>query len=426
MNRSSLTCCTILLAMVVWGPAVHAAVAIRVLLYQDVPHVEVTAENHLTVRVPGGEVRAAGSRLVITPRSGRVQVNGKSISSDRVVVRGQEQDLRVRAAEAKPKDTVRSPGPEPKARFENLPSVLSKKGPRPEQKGSPEAGSGLVVGGDLHVLSREEGLLVINVIDLEEYVEGVVPSEMNAGWSLEALKAQAVATRTYALYQQMMHADKDYDLVATVQDQVYGGRLKVDERVRQAVGETKGLAVTFQERPILAAFSSTAAGPTEDVTNVWSQDLPYLKGVECPFDSRSPYYRWTTTFRIDMLETKLQEAGVGVGTVATVTPFAYSRAGRVTKLRVLHSRGELVLRGEDLRRVIGYRAIPSTQFTIEAIGQEIVLSGNGAGHAVGLCQWGAKELAQLGYPFTTILRYYYPGTKVTRAWRLDPMPLHDP
>jgi stage II sporulation protein D len=91
---------------------------------------------------------------------------------------------------------------------------------------------------------------------------------------------------------------------------------------------------------------------------------------------------------------------------------SFSRGGRVAKLRVVHSEGELILRGEDLRKAVGYSIVPSTQFTIDALGQDVVLSGYGAGHAVGMCQWGAKELAELGYSFSTILAYYYPGTEL--------------
>ena len=104
-------------------------------------------------------------------------------------------------------------------------------------------------------------------------------------WHPEMLKVQAVATRTYAIYQRMAKRGARYDVVASTQDQVYRGRQGVDERVL-AGGRDKhgGIVITYQNAPILAAFSSTAAGPTEDAMNVWSKDLPYLKGVECPFD----------------------------------------------------------------------------------------------------------------------------------------------
>jgi stage II sporulation protein D len=272
--------------------------------------------------------------------------------------------------------------------------------------------SAMKIGGTLQVIRRGKDLLVINHVDLEEYVKGVVPAEVNAAWHPEMLKAQAVAARTYALYHHRLSAARDYDVASSIQDQVYRGRHGVDDRVEFAVESTRGLIITHQGAPIYAAFSSTAAGITEDAMVVWSKDLPYLKGVECPFDLESPYYQWKASFRIEALERSLRGQGVPLGTIATLTPLTYSRAGRVATLRILHSKGELILRGEDLRKAVGYTVVPSTQFSIESVGQEIVLSGYGAGHAVGLCQWGAKELAELGYSFATILLYYYPGTEL--------------
>jgi stage II sporulation protein D len=259
---------------------------------------------------------------------------------------------------------------------------------------------------------KGKGFWVLNRVDLEEYVKGVVPAEVSSTWHPEMLKAQAVAARTYALYQQMLSATREYDVAATVQDQVYRGKQGIDAGILRAVEETRGLVITYQDAPIYAAFSSTAAGLTEDAMNVWSKDYPYLKGVECPFDLMSPYYQWKSSFKLDTLEQGLRQQGFSVGTIATMTPLSFSRGGRVTKLRILHSGGELVLRGEELRKAVGYTIIPSTQFAIESIGRDVVLSGFGAGHAVGMCQWGAKELAELGYPFSTILQYYYPGTEL--------------
>jgi stage II sporulation protein D len=213
-------------------------------------------------------------------------------------------------------------------------------------------------------------------------------------------------------------------VAASIQDQVYRGRHGIDARVEQAVESTRGQVVTYEGAPIYAAFSSTAAGLTEDAVVVWSKDLPYLKGVECPFDLGSPYYQWKASFKIETLEKNLRQLGFPVGTIATLTPLSYSRAGRVATLRILHSKGELIIRGEDLRKAVGYTVIPSTQFTIDSIGEEVMLSGYGAGHAVGLCQWGAKELAELGHSYSSILRYYYPGTELRDAslTRTPPIP----
>lgn len=367
---------------------VQAAPAIRVLLAMDVQRLEAQADQVMWATDAWDRAQAHRSVLRIELRGSTILLNGSPAAGDQVTLRAGDQDLKLWLP--------RQNG--------NGPSVQSV-----DEK------SALQIGGSLQVVRRGKGLLVINQVDLEEYVKGVVPSEVNSAWHPEMLKVQAVAARTYALYQHMLSASRDYDVAASIQDQVYRGRHGLDARVEQAVESTRGLVITHQGAPIYAAFSSTAAGITEDAMVVWSKDLPYLKGVECPFDLESPYYQWKASFRVDVLENNLRQLGFPVGTIATLTPLSHSRAGRVATLRILHSQGELILRGEELRKAVGYTVVPSTQFTIESFGQDIVLTGYGAGHAVGLCQWGAKELAELGYSFSSILRYYYPGTELQPA-----------
>lgn len=367
---------------------VQAASAIRVLLAMDVQRLEVQADQVMWATDAHGRVQAHRSVLRIELRGATILLNGSPAAGDQVTLRAGDQDLKLWLP--------RQNG--------NGPSVQSV-----DEK------SAVQIGGSLQMVRRGKGLLVVNQVDLEEYVKGVVPSEVNSAWHPEMLKAQAVAARTYALYQHMLSASRDYDVAASIQDQVYRGRHGLDARVEQAVESTRGLVITYQGAPIYAAFSSTAAGITEDAMVVWSKDLPYLKGVECPFDLESPYYQWKASFRVDVLENNLRQLGFPVGTIATLTPLSHSRAGRVATLRILHSKGELILRGEELRKAVGYTVVLSTQFTIESFGQDIVLTGYGAGHAVGLCQWGAKELAELGYSFSSILRYYYPGTELQPA-----------
>lgn len=356
------------------APAVFAE-SIRVLLAQDALSLEVQSEGALALIMESGDTKILNAPIHLTARGDGVQVDGRRIMTGQVLIR----PLR-----------------------NNLALVMGKDG------GAPLALSGVV-----RVWRKGQGLSVVNQVDLEEYVKGVVPSEVSSAWHPEMLKVQAVAARTYALYNKMLSSARDYDVVATIQDQVYRGRTGVDRRVEDAVESTRGIVVTHQQAPIYAAFSSTAAGPTEDAVNVWAnKDLPYLKGVECPFDLESPYYQWRASVKLDQLEHNLRHQGFSVGTIATITPIAYSRAGRVSRLRILHSGGEAILRGEDLRKAVGYTIIPSTQFEVESIGAEVVFTGYGAGHAVGLCQWGAKELAELGYSYSSILQYYYPGTQL--------------
>lgn len=375
---------------------VQAAPAIRVLLAMDVQRLEVQADQVMWATDAHDRAQPHRSLLRIELRGSTILLNGLPAAGDQVTLRAGEQDLKLWL-------------PRQNGNGLSVQSVDEK--------------SAVQIGGSLQIVRRGKGLLVVNQVDLEEYVKGVVPSEVNSAWHPEMLKVQAVAARTYALYQHMLSASRDYDVAASIQDQVYRGRHGLDARVEQAVESTRGLVITYQGAPIYAAFSSTAAGITEDAMVVWSKDLPYLKGVECPFDLESPYYQWKASFRLDVLEKNLRQLGLPVGTIATLTPLSHSRAGRVATLRILHSKGELILRGEELRKAVGYTVVPSTQFTIESFGQDIVLTGYGAGHAVGLCQWGAKELAELGYSFSSILRYYYPGTELQPASQTQTPPV---
>ncbi|MBA5865340.1 MAG: SpoIID/LytB domain-containing protein [Nitrospira sp. CR1.3] len=386
-----LGCAVAIGAVLVLGVAPSdAAQSLRVLLSADVAKLEVQADSSVWVSDVTRHGRAIRSAVRIVPSGKGFSVNGIRMAREQLTLRG-EQGLTLTLA--KPNGT---PNGTPKD---------------PSKPGGDQRLT-VPVSGLVHVVRRGGGFLVINQVDLEEYVKGVVPAEVNSAWHPEMLKAQAVAARTYALYQQMLSPTRDYDVVATVQDQVYRGKQGIDAAILRAVEETRGLVLTYQGAPIYAAFSSTAAGLTEDAVNVWSKEYPYLKGVECPFDLASPYYQWTTSFKRDLLEQNLRQQGFAVGTITAMTPLAFSRGGRVTTLRLVHSEGELVLRGEELRKAVGYMVVPSTQFTVDSVGQEIVLSGYGAGHAVGMCQWGAKELAELGYPFSTILKYYYPDTEL--------------
>ncbi len=373
------------------GPAMlpesHAAQSIRVLLTRDVQQLEVHTDQTIWVTDEHDQAWSYRPVLRIKVRGHALILNGKPVVSDQLTLRAGNHDLKL---------------------------WLNGNGKRTALFASDDKGA-LQISGLIQLVRRGKGLLLVNHVDLEEYVKGVVPAEVNPAWHPEMLKVQAVATRTYALYQHMLSSTRDYDVVAGIQDQVYRGRQGIDARVVEAVEFTRGLVMTYQGAPIYAAFSSTAAGITEDAMVVWSKDLPYLKGVECPFDIESPYYQWKVSLKIGSLEKILRQQGFAVGTISAITPLAYSRAGRVATLRIVHSSGELTIRGEDLRKAVGYAVIPSTQFAVESFGQEVIISGYGAGHAVGLCQWGAKELAELGYSFSSILGYYYPGTELRDA-----------
>lgn len=277
--------------------------------------------------------------------------------------------------------------------------------------------SGVRYRGVVVVSARERGLLVTNDVDVEDYVKSVVPSEVPAGWPFEALKAQAIVSRTYALYRQSERRQEDFDVDATVQSQVYGGIPREDSRAAEAVDASAGVVVTYDGRLALTPYHSTSSGPTEDATEVWGIDLPYLKGVAYAYDDQSSSARWDRRFPFSVIESALRRFGYTVGPIATVTPLGRTRSGRVAAVRILHANGELIVKGETFRRVLGYQDLPSTRFDVVDIAfsdstrdAEVHLRGGGWGHGVGLSQWGMKALSERGWSAEHIVRYYYPGT----------------
>ncbi len=364
-QRLALVAALVILLPVTPGPA-SANQTIRVALAQNVDSVALSASSGLIVKAPNDDVVANGRIIVAAGASGLV-VDGRRLRSDRIDVRGRNGDITVNT---------------------------------------------LTVAGRVTIKRQNGKLIAINELPLEDYVKGVVPHEMSATWHREALKAQALAARTYALSKIRQNSKKDFDVVASTKDQVYKGRAGADGPAGRATDETRGQVLVYRNEPITAFFFSTSAGPTEDAMDVWSIDLPYLKGVDCPFDMNSPYFQWRTDVWLPLLEQRLREEGFPVGVIAGLSPASYTKAGRVSHVRILHSDGELHVKGEELRRVLGYTVLASTQFDFEVVGFQLQFTGRGAGHGVGLCQWGAKELAEKGYSADTIVRYYYPGAEV--------------
>ncbi|WP_447968637.1 SpoIID/LytB domain-containing protein [Nitrospira sp. M1] len=355
---------------------------IRVSLTDKAMHVQMSSSHPITLQFPSGQRLRESKPLVIAPEGRGIRINGRRFAFTKAFARSSGGSLTI---------SVRSSSPGSSTRSTTRQWVLK---------------------GKVEIQRHQAALLVINQVDVEAYVAGVVTGEINTSWHIEALKAQAVAARTYVLYKKMMNQQQPYDVVSSVQDQVYQGQGKVNARVKSAIRSTRGKVIAYDRHPILAAYSSTAAGPTEDASYVWDVDVPYLKGVECPFDDLSPRYHWRVAVTLDSLERQFRKFDYDVGSIATITPFTRTPSGRVDRIRILHSHGQLILRGQDFRRVAGYSTILSTQFEIESMGHELVLVGKGSGHGVGLCQWGMKEMAELGYSYEAIVRYYYPGTEL--------------
>jgi stage II sporulation protein D len=255
-------------------------------------------------------------------------------------------------------------------------------------------------------------LLVINELDIEDYLQGVIGAEIPPDWEYEALKAQAVASRTYAVYQKQTAGNRPYHILATVDSQVYSGNRGEHPQTIRAVRETRGVVITYRGEIIPAFYHSSCGGHTENAAELWGIDEPYLKGVDCECQEISKYGLWEKRVPLSQVVSTLRKQGYRLHDVLDMGIGSITPAGRVKEVVVTHSGGKVMVPAENLRAAIGNTQIPSVFFELELSEGEAVFSGRGRGHGVGLCQWGAEEMALRGYDYEAILAHYYPGTSL--------------
>lgn len=249
---------------------------------------------------------------------------------------------------------------------------------------------------------------VVNVLDIEAYLRGVVPSEMAASWPLEALKAQAVAARSYTLVS--LNPGGRYDLCATVDCQVYRGVEAEHPRTDEAIAATAGVVVTYLGETAKTYYHSDSGGAVASSQEVWGSSIPYLVALQ-DVPSTTPHRAWTARLDASVVTRSLAAAGVGVGTVSGLRVLKLSESGRVSELEVIGSGGSRVLRGSQLTTLARGWGLKSMRFSVQG---GLAIKGDGWGHGVGMSQYGARALAQSGYDYGRILGYYYPTTALTR------------
>ncbi len=265
--------------------------------------------------------------------------------------------------------------------------------------------NGIRVRGDVVVLpgngSSSNNVTVVNVLPLEEYLAGVIGSEMPKSFPLEALKAQAIAARTYALNKKLEQYGQPFHLGSSVISQVYKGLQAEDPRTHEAVAATRGMVLTWQLQPIEAYFHSSCGGHTESGFDALNRDLPYLKSVPCPCASL-PSSSWS----LNVTPKELNIVAQGKGSLQVQ---GRSPTGRVKRVQV----GARSIDAVQFRERLGYSKLKSLDFSVAKASKDgWVLEGHGFGHGAGLCQWGAQILATRGWTFEKILEHYYPGTEL--------------
>ncbi len=259
-------------------------------------------------------------------------------------------------------------------------------------------------------------LLVINELPVEEYLYGVLKHEVSPKWPRQALKAQAIVARTFALNKTRERINEDYHLTSTVLSQVYAGFSSEDPVLTEVINETHGRVLTYQGEIIPAYYHATCGGYTESPKYVWGKSLPYLQVRRCPYCQDSPHFYWKNKLGLRRITQAFQRAGYKFSRIIKLKPLGKSPSGRVKKILIYHDRGEVIVKGNDWRLIIGPEIIKSTNFRMKKVEQVIEFSGKGWGHGVGLCQWGARGMARKGYKYDKILDFYYPGTEIRTVY----------
>lgn len=261
---------------------------------------------------------------------------------------------------------------------------------------------------------RELSKEIINV-PLEEYIIGVVSAEMPASFSFEALKAQAVASRTYVMHKIIHNKDMEYDVYDSVNSQVYlseeelrkkWGKDYVENinKIKLAVLETLGEFLTYDGEIIESFFFSTSTGYTENSEDVFSEKLPYLRSVESKWDEDSPVFVDQKEMDLSLF---LNMLGLKGNNKIVVNVTSKTSTGRVKKIEI----NETEFLGKDVCSKLKLR---STFFEIIQNGNEVIINTKGYGHGVGMSQYGANGMAISGHTYEEILKYYYQGVKLEK------------
>lgn len=274
--------------------------------------------------------------------------------------------------------------------------------------------------GHLQIKKINGKYALINVLEMDDYIAGVLASEVDTkSWPEESLRAQAVVSRSYAISLINAKSKDPYDLGAKANYQVYFGATFEDPNAREAVKATAREVLADTDGDVLAAyFHSCCGGFTEDPQAVWSEDAPALvQGVsDFGFCKKSPYYSWVTSFSREDLESALRKMGYPMtSSVQALLLGDLTRSSRVLTLKVVTRDKRFEIPTTKLRDALGPNWIRSTRITqIRNKDDHFVIHGKGWGHGVGLCQWGAKGMADRGWSYKRILKMYFPKSRLAK------------
>ena len=312
--------------------------------------------------------------------------------------------------------------------------------------------------GGFEYRNTDGAITVINYVGMDDYVKGVLPYEMTPSWNIEALKAQAVCSRSYAWGSMGKHEEAyGFDVCNTTNCQVYRGATQATENSDNAVDETAGEILYYEDKPVIGFFFSSDGGATEDAKNVWGYDYPYLRGVKDPYEDTETAYvgYWSKTLTAEEIGEKLRAAGKAIGEVCNVAITQVTAMGNVNELTITDTDGKMVvLTNASCRTTLGLNSIRYTvtgsegtsgsvrptrpvapvgvisrllgspiaiastvdgsagDAGVSAAGSSFTFDGAGWGHHVGMSQHGAKCMADKGFDYEEILTFYFTDIEV--------------
>ena len=272
--------------------------------------------------------------------------------------------------------------------------------------------NGTLYEGEIDVERTLNGLDIVNRVELEEYLKGVLPKEVSYLWPMSTLKAQAIASRSFAVVEVLRRGNKSYDVTADTFSQVYGGRSAERWRTTRAVDATKGKVLEYGGKVLPAYFHSCCGGHTEDAAVLWGHSPEPLKGVKSTWCRWTPHFRWRTKVTTQDILEKLNERGYYFDKIDDIKTGPRDASNRVEYLSIKSGNKWFEIPAKDLMTAVGRKTIRSANFRVKKYPLFYLFSGYGWGHGVGMCQWGAFSLGLRWWSDKRMLEHFYPGAKI--------------